>query len=269
MLCFYQGCIDKPMQYILVLCFVLSIFVSSATQAQRIRVVTEYLEPYQVQTEDGQVGGFMTDIVQAMFGLTGDQYKIEVMPWARAYETAINEPNVLIYSIVHTGARSQLFEWVGEVPSDNIYLWGLKRKFPEVMYTFNSLRYYNTAVIRSSNVEQYLKRHNFEMLTPVSYEDQLLKLLVRERIDLIVGTEETIWKRVENEGVELVSLVKVAELKDLNINVSIAFNKSSDPELVNRYKAAFLKLKSSGVLRRIKKDWYVKQHLKETTKVID
>ncbi|MCF6434132.1 transporter substrate-binding domain-containing protein [Pseudoalteromonas sp. MMG022] len=240
---------------------VYSMLVVSMARAEHIRVVTEHLEPYQAQKKNGELGGFMTEIVKAMFSLTGDSYNIEVMPWARAYETALHESNVLIYSIVHTRARDQHFEWVGEVPRDTIFLWGLKSHFPEERNSLSSLhsfKYFETAVIRGSNTAQYLQSHYFKHLVPVSYEEQLLKLLVRERVALIMGTEHSIRNHAQNESVDPASLVKVVELTELNVSIGIAFNKKSNPLLIQRYKEAFQQLDSTGALRRIKRDWYAR-----------
>ena len=57
----------------------------SCMSSERVRVVTEYLEPYQIKLADGSLGGYMTEVVKAVFHLTGDSPDIEVMPWARAF----------------------------------------------------------------------------------------------------------------------------------------------------------------------------------------
>ncbi|MBD1581420.1 transporter substrate-binding domain-containing protein [Pseudoalteromonas sp. S16_S37] len=163
---------------------------------------------------------------------------------------------------MHTRARDQHFEWVGEVPRDTIFLWGLKSHFPEERNSFHSLhslKYFETAVIRSSNAAQYLQSLYFQHLVSVSYEEQLLKLLVRERVALIMGTEYSIWNHAQNESVDPAALAKVAELTELNVSIGIAFNKKSNPLIIKRYKEAFQQLDNTGALRRIKSDWYARQ----------
>ena len=72
---------------------------SFCAQSKEIKVVTELLEPYQIKKPDGSLGGFSTDVVDALFEITKDLAEIKIMPWARAYEIALSKPNILIYSI--------------------------------------------------------------------------------------------------------------------------------------------------------------------------
>lgn len=71
-----------------------------------VKVVTELLEPYQVYNHDGSLGGFSTDVVTALFRHAGSKAQIEVMPWARAYSTALSAKNVMIYSITKSASRN-------------------------------------------------------------------------------------------------------------------------------------------------------------------
>ncbi|MCO7189119.1 transporter substrate-binding domain-containing protein [Pseudoalteromonas sp. XMcav2-N-2] len=228
----------------------------SPVKAATVQVVTEYLYPYQIKNEDGSLGGFMTEVVHALCKQAGDIPDISVMPWARAYQTAVMTKNTLIYSIVHTEARSPYFHWIGEVKTDPIYLWGLARRFPAQSDSLMLLKNHRVAVLRGSNVAQYLAKRQFSHLKPLSYEDQLLRMLEKDRLDLVVGTEQTIWQRANKAGMDFNTLAKVAELTELNTNLSIAFNIASDPELVARYRDAFSTISSNGKLAGIQQKWF-------------
>ncbi len=45
--------------------------------------------------------------------------------WARAYEIALHEKNVLIYSIKRTSERESLFKWVGVIVPIDFYFYAL------------------------------------------------------------------------------------------------------------------------------------------------
>ncbi|WP_138553254.1 substrate-binding periplasmic protein [Pseudoalteromonas rubra] len=244
------------MKLFAVMGMVLWLFTVLPVRAATLQVVTEYLYPYQIKNEDGSLGGFMTEVVHALCQQAGDIPDIRVMPWARAYQTALTTQNVLIYSIVHTEARSPYFNWIGEVKTDPIYLWGLARRFPAQSDSLMLLKKYRVAVLRGSNVAQYLAKHQFSNLKPLSYEDQLLRMLEKDRLDLVVGTEQTIWQRATKAGMDFNTLAKVVELTELNTNLSIAFNITSDPKLVARYRDAFSTISSNGKLAGIQQKWF-------------
>jgi polar amino acid transport system substrate-binding protein len=99
---------------------IIALLVSFDARAQEIDVVTELLEPYQIEKADGSLGGFSTEVVEALFKITKDQASIKIMPWARAYEVALNQPNTLIYSIAHTQMRDKKFHWIGALKKERL-----------------------------------------------------------------------------------------------------------------------------------------------------
>ncbi|WP_081694366.1 substrate-binding periplasmic protein [Pseudoalteromonas rubra] len=244
------------MKWMFFMCLALCLSAGQPASGATVQVVTEYLYPYQIKNEDGSLGGFMTEVLHALCQQVGDVPDITVMPWARAYQIAVTTENVLIYSIVHTQARSPLFHWIGEVQTDPIYLWGLKRRFPVQSDALMLLKQHRVAVLRGSNVAQYLAKQQFSNLKPLSYEEQLLQMLEKDRLDLVVGTEETIWQRANKAGMDFSTLNKVAELTELNTNLSIAFNIDSDPNLVARYRDGFAAISSNGKLAGIQQKWF-------------
>ena len=47
-------------------------------------------------------------------------YQIRLYPWARAYDMALKEPNVLIFLIARTSARETQFKWAGRNHEDPV-----------------------------------------------------------------------------------------------------------------------------------------------------
>ena len=147
------------------LLFCLSVQVSATTTQLtpkcEIDVVTEYLEPYQIELPDGTLGGYSTDVVNALFEQANCQANIQVMAWARAYEIAKSQTNVMIYSIAHTERRTDSFNWIGSLLEERLYFWALKESFPELIDDENQLKDKRIAASRHSNVAQYIEDNNF------------------------------------------------------------------------------------------------------------
>ena len=110
-----------------------------------IRVVTEVLSPYNM-AETGVFTGLSTEIVQAVMAGLGLNPKIEILPWARAYDLAHQSDNVLIYSMAKTQEREHLFKWVGAIPPTTWFLFGLSER-PVWLNSLDDARQYHIATV--------------------------------------------------------------------------------------------------------------------------
>ncbi len=232
---------------------------SNAPQKRQIKVVTEYLEPYQIKNQDGSLGGFSTEIVNALFKKVNAMPDIKVMSWGRAYDIATSERNVMIFSIAHTPERDKLFHWIGPLTQEHLFFWGLKSKFPNPIPTVALLKGYKIAASRSSNIEHYLKANNFFDIYPIVNEEQSMLMLYRDRIDLIIDNEINIKYRAQTLGIDFNHFVKLNEVTELNNDLSIAFGLNTDSELVKEFQQAFNQLlqQENGTVQQIKKKWHI------------
>ena len=179
------------MRYIFI-CFLLiiiNVFISSSIAYAnevdiKIRVVTENSFPVQY-IENGKITGPGTKLVKQVLSTAGLSYTIEVLPWARAYFTAMHEPNVLIYSLAKTSEREQKFSWVGKIKSLNYYLYGNADKNINFNTPLDQLKQYKIGVVRDSAVQQYLTINGFGKLTTVVRGRQNFQLFEQNRIDLL------------------------------------------------------------------------------------
>ena len=229
----------------------LIILISFTCKAKNINVVTEYLAPYQINNADGSIGGSSTKIIRALFALTNDEYKITMMPWARAYYTAQTVKNTLIYSMSRTKSRENLFKWVGAIKNEKIFIWAMKSEHFNEIKRIKDLNNYSIGIVRSSYAENFLKFHYFKKAHLLVNDDQSIKMLFNHRVDLIIGDEITFLPRIKKLGLDSSKMTKVIAVPELSVNLSIAFNLNSDPELVKRYQQAYLQLKKSGQLTEL------------------
>jgi len=223
--------------------------------ANEIDVVTEYLSPYQIKNDDNSLGGFSTEVIHDLFKITGDRPNIRVMPWARAYATAQNTKNTMIYSIAKTAKRLTKFHWIGELIYEEYYFWGLASNKSLAKLSLDALKHYRIATSRHSNEYEYLTEQNFEKIYPVVNGDQRTQMLYKERIELIIETEVTLKSNTRKLNLDFNELQKLHSIDNLNATLSIAFNINSDPKLIKKYKEAFSQLKESGQLTKLQNKW--------------
>ncbi|WP_448549752.1 substrate-binding periplasmic protein [Thalassotalea fusca] len=240
---------------LLLLIFSLLFCAASTADHRTVKVVTEYLEPYQIKADDGSLDGYCVEVVRALFDITHDHADIRALPWARAYEIAKSEPNIMIFSMARTPTREQLFQWVGSLKNERLYFWGLKDRFEGPVESYQALQRYRVAASRYSNVAEFLEHEEFSNIHHLIKEDQNMLMLYRGRVDLVVATQLTLETRAKKLGLNFAKLIKLKEVPELNNDLSIAFNLQSSPELVQRYQSAYRKLVASGKLEEIKQKW--------------
>jgi polar amino acid transport system substrate-binding protein len=228
---------------------------SLTLQAADIRVVTEYRSYYQLQKDDGSLGGYGTEVVQALFALTGDTPKFEVNPWGRSLYEAQNNNNVLIYSMAFNPERALQFDCVAELDREQLFFWALKSNILQPLQTLNDLRPYHIAVSTASNPDHYLTAQGVKNLLRTATPQQALGMLFKQRADMIISTERSARQRANDLGYDGSQLKKVFEIKELNHPLCAAFNKDSDAELRQRYRQAFSTLQQNGTLAQIKRRW--------------
>lgn len=237
-----------------------SLLLSLSLAAADIRVVTEYRSHYQLQNEDGSLGGYMTDVIRALFEITGDKPLFEVHPWGRTYTEALNNPNVLIYSIAFNPSRAALFDCVAELESEQLYFWALKDRVPLKLNTITELYPYRIGVTQSSNPDQYLTEQGLPKLLRIATPEQALGMLYKERLDLVISAEASVKNRAVELGFDPSQLKKVFSLDELNHPICAAFNLQSDSDLRQRYRAAFVTLQQNGTLEQIRQRWQVAEN---------
>lgn len=224
-------------------------------QAQKIKVVTELIPPYQLIDKNDELSGYATEVVQALFRITGDTPDFHVLPWARAYLRAQREENVLIFSIAHTQERESQFHWIGSIQPIKFYFWGAADRFAEPVQTVEQLKHYSIAIAKSYNAESYIKSLNFAKTHRVNKNSQAIAMLNTERVDLVILNDLMMERLQKSSEIPTKKTIKLLEATPLNSELSIAFSLKSSAEIVERFQAAYKKLVASGEFDRIRKKW--------------
>ncbi|WP_187170579.1 substrate-binding periplasmic protein [Salidesulfovibrio onnuriiensis] len=182
-------------------------------------VVTEEMVPYNFR-QDGQVVGLSTELVRRTLEKSGLEGRFQVMPWARAYYIARNDPNVLIYTIVRTEEREKLFKWIGPVaPAVDEKMYCLRSRPDVVVRTLDDARNYKVAVVRDGVGHRFLEEQGFSLginldLSP--NEDQMFAKLFWGRVDIVISDDlNNAWKlpAIDRNARELQPLITLRNHK--------------------------------------------------------
>lgn len=233
---------------------------ASAHAATSITCVTEENRPVNF-LENGKVTGFSTEVIEAVLKEIDVQCDFQLMPWARAYTTAMHSENVLIFSILRTPEREQLFKWVGVVsPPDSSYLFALRERNLKISSLSDALKY-KIGTINGDAREQFLESKGFvkglqlhsNALPKTTYEK--LKL---GRVDLWAMSEIVALDLVRREGGDPEHvLVRALHLNEMGNGGSyMAFGPKSDEQLVERFRRGLETVKARGIFTTLYKKWF-------------
>lgn len=225
--------------------FVIFYILSTPSNAQQIRVITEHFPPFQVSEEGQPIKGIAIELIRKLMSEVNIDAPIEVYPWARAYKLALEKPNVLIFSIARTKDRENLFHWVGSLGSLEGHIWTLKGNSHIKISTIDDANQYSIAVTREDSTHHYLKQNDFDKnlnLYLTTTSKQNIEMLFSKRIDLIIATDLMIEKHVKNSDLDYEQLKKVFTFEPKVFQLYIAFSKRTPLILVDRFKEALKKI---------------------------
>jgi len=218
---------------------------------ENITVVTEYYPPYSFLNDQGELKGCSVALVKELFKISQDDLNVQVMPWARAYKTAVSNKNTLIFSIVRNKIREKKFYWIGKIDQEKNIFWGLKSRYKEEKITDEE--FYSSLIVTATDTSNYqiLAAKGKNKLYQVTEITQGINMLLMQRVDLVVETKVGMKKRFDKEGFDF-SLVKpVYELAELNYDLYIAMNINSDSEIEKRMSDAYQQLVDNGKFAQI------------------
>ncbi len=223
----------------------------SAVHAQEVTVVTEEWNPYNY-SEDGEVVGISTEIVQATLGRAGIDATIGVYPWPRAYNMALMKKNVLIFTIYRSKERESLFKWIGPInPPTNYYLFKLAARSDLTLHSLDDAKKHSIGVVRNDHAHQFLLKQGFneeEHLDVVSREEFNIAKLMKGRFDLLPSAELSLAGRMKKLGLHFGKVEKSLLLLGGEAKSYMAFSRQTSDELVDRVRAAFEELKANGII---------------------
>lgn len=233
---------------------ILSIFLFSAQPilSAELTILTENLPPLNY-VKDGELVGPSIEIVKEIQKRVGSHDKIQVYPWARAYQMALEDENVVLFGTTHTKAREDKFKWVGPLATKRDILVAKKGSGIKINTLDDAKKVSRIGTLRDDTRELLLKRNGFTNLESVSDEQLNAQKLVLGRIDLWAYKIPGLRTVCDLAGVDHNELIEVYHLRE--IDVSIAFSKKTPDSIVQNWKKAFDEMLADGTMMQIRRRW--------------
>ena len=230
--------------------------ISHATQPEDdsyLLVCSEW-PPFEYSGKDGRPTGYSVEILEAILDDLNIKANIQIYPWARAYKTALNKKNTILFTMARTKNRENLFKWVGPIAERTIYLWKLKKRTDIKVNNIDDAKKYKIGTVRGEAGENQIIELGFEKYIPAADQAQNYFLLNINRIDLIYGLEFTTIYGLKKAGYDP-DTVEKSILLSSDLKYYYGFNKNTSEEIVNQFREALQKIKDNGIFDEIVKKY--------------
>ncbi|CAN7414038.1 transporter substrate-binding domain-containing protein [Pseudoduganella sp. LjRoot289] len=225
---------------------------SIAFGAERMLAVTEEFPPFNY-TENGKLAGYGVELAQAVLEGAGVDYAMASYPWARAYEMAQQQPNVLIFSMTRTPDREKLFHWIAPLAKRRVYLYKLAARTDIKVQGMLDLRRYSIATNRGDVVHKQLKALGLEEGQNIDLSDTDLanvRKLAAGRVELIAESELSMRVMAASAGLPMEKLERTIVLPG-DYDYYIAASLKTPEATVRALRAGYLKAKDAGFIKRL------------------
>jgi len=231
---------------------------AASSGAAHMTAVTEEFRPMNY-TENGVVRGYTTDIARELLERAHIGYSLASYPWARAYQMAQRQPDVLIFSIVRTPEREKLFQWIAPVAKRRAYIYKLATRGDIELRSPDDLFKYVTASDRDDASSSQLEALGLKTGKNIELSNQdftsLQKLLVG-RVDLMVGTESFMRELCANHGIAYSRLTRTIMVPG-GADYYIAASLDTAPQTVDLLREEFTKLRKTDFLKKLAEKYKV------------
>ncbi|MFL6966195.1 substrate-binding periplasmic protein [Pseudomonas alvandae] len=239
--------------HLMLYAFVLLALVTVKSQADTIEVVTED-SLYAYLLDDKLVGPGIHIASDTLKNADLGDFHMTLYPWARAYEMALREPNVLIFPLDRTPAREQLFKWVGEIHRSTSRLYKLRDAEPIRIGNLEEAKQYSIGVVRNDAKQIYLQDRGFKRLVVSADNHDNFQKLLNHQVQLVPMPENTARLMSQDAQMDFNLLEEVYSLDEQPHRVYLAFSLNTPDETVAKAQRAFEQLKASGEVERIMKE---------------
>lgn len=209
--------------------------------AVNFSIMTEIMDPFQTM-ERGKLKGSNVEFVRQVFSNAQVKLpRIDIYPWPRAFKTAQEQGNRLIFPMVRTADREALFEWVGKIAESDFYLYGRKNNRLE-LNNLEDVKQLQVALMKNDVAYNYFKQKGFESgknLLVMSDRETIEKLFFNERLPIIISSPFLIQEQAKLHGKNPAEYEQKYFLKDLTVEFYLAASLTTDQNLIERLKQSW------------------------------
>jgi len=220
-------------------------------------IIAEQMPPYNYMAKNGPTG-ISTEILQALLKHLDIHWPIEFMTWTVAYHIALREPNILLYSMLRTADREELFHWVGPLFTDKMNLYRKGGRDDVNPSSMKDALSYRIGVVEDNFEHHYFRDRGLEAgdgLFPVEEQAENFGALLTEKVDLIALTASQATRHIQAKGYDATQFEPILEMKDISGDIYMVFSTQTDPAYIDQFSRALEELKNTPAYKKILSKW--------------
>jgi polar amino acid transport system substrate-binding protein len=164
--------------------------------------------------------------------------------------TAENEPDILIAMIARSPARETQFRWVCPVLDYDVKLFRRRVRDDIAVRSIDDLKRWQVVGANGDVKTNYLRRQGIPVVTTAD-EDEAIRLLLYDRVDLMPGHPASMHLRLKALGLPLDTLVPIMDLPALSNRLYLAYGPQTPAATVDAAAAACAALIKDGAVSRL------------------
>jgi polar amino acid transport system substrate-binding protein len=226
--------------------------VSLPATAQDLMIFTEQYPPLSY-LEKGRLTGSSVEVVREILRRLNQPDKIEILPWARAYNLLKTQPNVVLFSTTRIKEREDLFHWIGPLCVARNGFYQKKGSSIRIDSLMDAKRVGSIATYKEDAREHLLKSWGFTNLDSSKSAISNLKKLMSGRVDLWFYDNLGMPSVAKQAGVDPADLELVLAVDE--VSLYIAISKQTSHAVVKTWQKALQAMKEDGTFYSISKNW--------------
>lgn len=220
--------------------------------SETLSIYTEDWPPISYQN-NSKMEGMGVEIVQALQAKLGTTEAIIMVPWARGYKSLLEEPNIMLFSVGRSAEREKLMIFLGPIAISSTSLYTRKGNAARLLAMGDKLYELSVGAYRGSIFADTAKKKGFANIDLAATPKITANMLFAKRFDLWVEGSLAVPSIVKEIGHEPDEIERVMVLD--NLELYLAFSKTSSPAIVKAWEAALKAIKKDGSFQKIHQKW--------------
>ena len=218
-----------------------------------LKIYTNEEPPLNFRGQDNQVTGFAVDIVQEILKRTATNSKINLLTWARGYQYLQREENVFLFSMAQTDQRKSKFKWVGPLATKRAILIAKKKSGITITTLEDAKKVKKIGTLIGDSKKEYLQQKGFTNLHSTPKWEQVVKMLMRGRVDLLALTDVDFPIIAKKAGINISDLEVVYTMYQYHVYIGVS--KQTPEQYINQWQKTLDSIKSDGTFEKIINKW--------------
>ena len=240
--------------------FLVTGLLSTRVWCDPMTVVTENSPPGEYLDKNDRVTGATAELVRELMKRADEPGDITLLPWARGYRMALEQPNVALFETTRSEIREHRFKWVGPIKRITAGFFVRRQNDVSIESIDDARKLKGICVYRGSSGAQSLTKRGFTNLEQPTRPAQCLEMLMHGHVDAWVTSDiaraplfaETVYS--ENEVV----LAYATSTEYLYIAMSLG----TPDATVALWQATLDQMKQDGTLARYYRGTYSDEMIK-------